>query len=213
MSYYLPTEYGAADLILDAMVDLLTLKCQTEVDTGDVSRAVTIKAGPRQAAPESVSILIHENDPDAPSSFPNRPMRYRGTKATPGMTDPYSASQSERSSPGYVQIGGGSQYTRTYVIEVEVYGRSMPVGVDMEREDVRRVTAVVTSRLTKALLEAGPHIGTDRQIHDDFGGYVVQGPFPDISWVDPEEGESLVMRKYLRFWYSMALDWSTDDWV
>jgi hypothetical protein len=51
MSNYLPTDRGIEDLMLTAIDKLLTQELQTEVYTGDVSRAVLVKVGPRQASP------------------------------------------------------------------------------------------------------------------------------------------------------------------
>lgn len=213
MAYYLPTQDGSNYLILDALVDLLTAKCQTEVDTGDISRAALIKVGPLQASPESVTLLLHENDPFDPERWPNRPMKYRLAAPSGGLRgDPYTESESLRATPGRVLIGGGSLYSRAYLLEIEVFGLYMPASVDITRAVARKVMAVVSSRATKALLEAGPSIATGAQVVDDFGGFVVQGPFMDTSWTDPEESESLLIRVFLRFWYQMALDWSTNAW-
>jgi len=210
---YLPTQDGANHLILDALTDLLTLKLQTEISQNDVSRAAEIKVGPLQATPESVAVLIHENDPFNAAGWPNRPMKFRTPRPTGGIVeDPYSDSSSLRTTGGSSLVGGGSQYTRAYTLEIQVYGLYMPAGIDITREGVRRVASTVSARATKALLEAGPRINTGSLVIDDFGGYVVDGPFMDTSWTDPEESESLVSTVYLRLWYRMALDWSTDDW-
>lgn len=213
--YYMPTELGTEDLILDAIVDLLTSKCQTAVDTGDVTRAVTIKAGPRQAAPESVSILIHENDPDSPSAYPDRPLRYRSPNPGFGGVltgDPYADSARGRTTSGTELIGGGSIYSKAYTLEIEVFGRFMPAGLDIDREEVRAIASTVTRRAVRALIEAGPKIGTGSSVGDDFGGEVCLGPFMDTAWTDQEEGEALTVRRFIRFYYKLALDWSTDDW-
>lgn len=210
---YLPTEDGSNHLILDALTDLLTLKCQTEVSANDLSRVNEVKVGPMQATPEGVMLLIHENDPFSPESWSNRPMRYRNVQASGALSNqPYEDTTSERTTAGRILMGGGSQYSRAYVLQVVVFGPYMPSGIDITRPVVRRVASTVSARATKALLEAGPKIGTGLQIIDDFGGYVIQGPFLDTSWTSPEESESLIVNVYLRFWYHMALDWSTDEW-
>jgi len=215
VAYYIPPELGTGDLILDAIVALLTAKCQTEVDTGDVTRAVTIKAGPQQAAPDSISILLHENDPDNPTNWPDRPLRYRSPNPGFGGVlsgDPYAESARGRTTSGVELIGGGSIYSKAYTMEIIVFGRGMPAGVDVEREDVRSIASIVTRRSVRALIEAGPKIGTGSAVSDDFGGEVCLGPFMDTSWTDQEEGEALSVRKYVRFFYKLALDWDTDGW-
>jgi hypothetical protein len=210
MGYYLPTDYGSRDLILDALTDLLTAKCKTEVDTGDVSRAVTVKAGPNEATPESVMILIHENDPMDPQSWVNQPLRYRGITPRGSSLVDQSVSSEDRSnlraSGGLELIGGGSQYKAAYQLEIEIFGRFVP-GLNPTREEVRGIAAAVTARAREALLEAGHTIGTGALVQDDFGGSVIQGPFIDKSWTDQEEGEALRIRRIINFWYHIALDW------
>jgi hypothetical protein len=210
MTYYLPVEKGCEALVLDALVDLLTAKCQTEIDTGDVSRAQIVKAGPRQAAPEAVSILIHENDPDGPTRWPHRPMPYRAPR--PGgrpAADPFSVGEGTRSAVGRVMMGGGSTYALAYLLEMEVFGLYVSSDVDVDREEVRDIAAVAKHRMVQAVLEAGRHIGTGDIIEDDLGMAVIAGPFVDRMWTDPEEGESLIIRKYVRFWYRASWDY---DW-
>jgi len=213
MSSYLPAEFGCEDLILTALHELLTEKCQTELETGDVTRAGLVKVGPAQATPEGVSLLIHENDPDEPARWPHRPMKYRSLSPAGGLSgDVYSEAMSLRTTPGRTLIGGGSMYSRAYTLEIEVFGIYLPTGVDIDREEVRRISSAVTRRAYRAIPEAGPTIGTDRAIQADFGEMIVDGPFMDQSWTDPGEGESLIVRKYLRFWYRTAMEWSTDGW-
>jgi len=72
----LPTEQGVVDKILDAVVDLLTEKLQTDIEENDASRLATIKVGPRQDDPDSVVVLVHENDPDNPAEWPHYPIRW-----------------------------------------------------------------------------------------------------------------------------------------
>ena len=191
MGYYVPAKYGVVDLMLDAMVSLLTDKCIDEIPTGDVSRAQIIKAGYRQESPDSVSIMIYENDPDDPKQNKHRPKR-----------DAFTGSRA--------MVGGGNRYSRAFTIEVEIYGRYMPI--TMTREETRRVASIVSRRIMTALNESGPRIGQDRRIEDDFGESVVNGPHFAQSWADVNEGESLIVRKYIRVWYETSCTWSTDDW-
>lgn len=186
MAYYIPAEYGSEDLALDALVALLTERCGTEVATGDMSRAQIVKAGYRQESPASVSILIYENDPDDPKQHTHRPLRDSAL------------------------VGGGNRYSRAFTMEVEVHGRYMPQSVT--REESRRIASIVVRRAMRALLHAGPKIGQDSGIADDFGETLVNGPFFGRSWADVNEGESLIVRKYVRFWYETSWSWDTDGW-
>lgn len=213
MTSYLPAEYGAEDLILTALHSLLTEKCQAELETGDVTRASLVKVGPAQASPEGVSILLHENDPDDAAGWPHRPMKFRSLNPAGGLSgDVYSEAMSMRTTPGRTMMGGGSMYSRAFLLEIEVFGIYLPSDVSVERETVRRIASVVNRRAVRAMLEAGPKVGTGRAISGDLGEMVVDGPFLDKSWTDPEEGESLIIRKYVRFWYRTSMDWGTDDW-
>ena len=191
MGYYIPAKYGVEDLMLDAMVSLLTDRCQSEVATGDLSRAEIIKAGYRQESPASVSIMIYENDPDDPKENKHRPKR-----------DPVTGTRA--------MVGGGNRYSRAFTLEVEVFGRYMPDTVT--REETRRIASIVVRRAVNALNHAGPNIGQDRRIADDFGESVANGPFFSQSWADVNEGESLIVRKYIRFWYETMCTWDTSDW-
>lgn len=191
MGYYIPAKYGIEDLALDAMVKLLTDRCQLEVATGDMSRAQIVKAGYRQESPDSVSIMVYENDPDDPKENRHRAVR----DATTGSR---------------AMVGGGSRYSRAFTIEVEVYGRYMPDTVT--REESRRIASIVVRRAMNALSHAGPKIGQDNILSDDFGESIVNGPFFGYSWADVNEGESLIVRKYVRFWYMTMCRWDTSEW-
>jgi len=191
MGYYIPARYGVEDLIIDAIVNLLTDKCKTEIATGDISRAEIVKAGYRQEAPGSVNIMVYENDPDQPKDNKHRPMR-----------DSWTGSRA--------MVGGGNKYSRAFSIEVEVYGRYMPT--DVTREESRRIASIVVRRAITALNHAGPKIGQGDIIVDDFGESVLNGPFMGYSWADVNEGESLIVRKVVRLWYETMVDWSTSDW-
>jgi len=189
VAYYIPADYGSEDLALDALVDLLADKCQDEVATGDLSRAVKIKAGYLQESPGAVNILIYENDPDDPKTNPNRPVRIQGSRAL---------------------IGGGSHYSRAFLMEVLVHGQSMPTSIT--REESRRIASIVVRRAMRALTQAGPKMGQDNTITDNFGESFVDGPFFGRSWADNNEGESLIIRKYIQFWYRTSWSWDTDEW-
>ena len=178
------------------MVELLTEKCQTDVYTGDVGYAEIVKSGPRQESPAGISLLLHENDPNTPSAWSHRPM----------PTDP----RGQRVLGNQrVMIGGSCEYVRAFTLEVEAHGRSMDY--DVERDDVRHVASTVAMRCTRALLAAGPKIGTGEYINDGMEKFI-DGPYPGASWVDQEEGEALAVRKYVRFWYRTVISWSTDEW-
>ena len=195
----LPTQSGVEDLMLTAIVSLLTSALQSAIDTGDVSRALVVKAGPRQAAPEAVSVMIHENDPDDPSGWAHKPMGFRRSRASEGPRTAYN----------YSLVGGGSAvYSRAFTIEVEVFGLYFSGLDSVEREDVRKVASTVARRMVRALQDAGPEIGTGNTIQDDFGEIVLQGPFVGDAWTDPEEGESLLVRKFVRVWYQTGNSWN-----
>jgi hypothetical protein len=189
---YLPDQDGVVDLLLTAMETLLVTKLTTEIDTGDVSRAVTIKVGPMQASPDGVFVLLHENDPDDPAQWPHRPVKYnqgRPRDDTVGLS----------ASSDYYLVGGGGLYARAFSAEVVVYGNYLS-GVSVDRDDVRRIAAVVENRLIKALKDAGPDVGTGELLQDDFGEAVVDGPYLDEIRADGG-GESLIERKVVRVWY------------
>ena len=75
-----------------------------------------------------------------------------------------------------------------------------------------KVASVVVNRAMKAILEAGPKIGTGTPVRDDFGKMVIDGPYVGDSWTDPETGEALLVRKFVRLWYKVASSWSTNAW-
>ena len=189
--YYLPAQYGSEDLAIDALVNLLTDKCQYEVATGDLTRAVTVKAGYLQANPGAVNIMIYENDPDDPKQNTHRPMRDKVTGARH-------------------RVGGGSLYSRAFLIEVLVQGSSMPTNIT--RAESRRIASIVVRRVMRALLYAGPKMGQGGEITDSFGETYVNGPFFGRSWADNNEGESKIVRKYIQVWYITSWDWDTDGW-
>ncbi len=210
-SYYIPLETSIVDEIVTAIGNLLTEKLITDVSEYDVTRAVVIKAGPRQDDPESITVLIHENDPDNPSQWAHSPKSFRTPRPSGGLTsNRYTDMEQIRVSSGRVKMGGGSLYTRAFTLEIEVFGMYV-VGVDIDRETTRRIAAIVENRATQALLEAGRRIGTGTLIRDSFNEYVVDGPFLGDSWTDPEQGESLIVRKYIQFWYMTSKDWSMNE--
>jgi hypothetical protein len=211
-SYFIPDQTSIVDVIVSAIKDLLTVKLIDEVHEYDATRAVLIKAGPRQDDPESVTIMIHENHPDSPDQWPHAPKTFRSIHDSGGMVgDKYTEVERLRVTAGRVMMGGGSQYTRAFTIEIEIFGMYVP-DLDVDRDMVRQIAALVENRATKALLEAGPKIGTNALIRDSFGEYVVEGPFLGNSWTDPEQGESLIVRKYIQIWYRTSKSWSTSEW-
>jgi len=210
-----PIDVGVTDKILNAMQDLLTLKCQTEVGINDASRIGTIKVGLLQDQPTGVVVLLHENDPDDPKQWPHRPLRWQAHRVNElGASlvgDIYDGLGSQIGTPtGYQLVGGGSQMQYSFTIQIEVWGRFQDVDVD--RSDVGHIAAVVENRVKLTLHEAGPQIGTGQLISDDFGESVVLGPNWGVSWVEQGEGESLIFRKFLRLFYVATQSWSTADW-
>jgi hypothetical protein len=210
MAYTLPTERGIEDLIVTAIVELLTCKLTTEVDTGDVSRAVVTKTGPLQATPNGVTVLVHENDPNDAQKWPHRPVRISSMRTTGSLVgNTYEDETSLRTSLDQTFIGGGSCYSRAFTLEFEAFGLYFPsTGATIEREDVSRVAATVVNRAILALRDAWCNIGTGDQITDDFGESVWDGPYIGETWTDPEAGESLLVRKFVQIWYKTANSWS-----
>jgi len=212
----LPIEQGVVDKILDAIQSLLTTKLQTDVDEDDASRLALIKVGPRQDDPDSVVVLIHENDPDNPKQWPHRPVRYTELSASArlvGMRSPFGETESSqlRASSYYEQVGGGSRMERAFTIEIEVWGDEVP-GLTLERRDAGQLASILENRTIKALREAGSKIGTGSLLADDFGETVMLGPFWGDAWTDQEEGEALIVRKYIRLYYGTTQSWGTGDW-
>jgi len=199
VTIYLPIELGVTDLIITAIVDLLTTRLQYEIDENDASRAALVKTGPRQANPESVAVMVHENDPDDPAAWPHKPLYNTGGGRV---------SESRLRSPGGTTlIGGGSQYSRAFTIEIEVFGNYIS-DLDVTRAVCIRVAGIVENRVVSALLTEGAYIGTGNAITDTFGETVIQGPVIASTWTDPEAGEALIVRKFLRIWYHTSKDWN-----
>lgn len=197
---YLPPEVGIVDVIQDALVDLFQIYLTDEIDEDDVSRATIIKVGPLQADPSRVVVLIHENDPDAPRTWQHQ-MHVRGHGRMVGLSETRAAMDwSGRATIGATRIGGGCEYERSFTLEVQVWGHLVG-GITVTRRDVAHIAAVVTSRALRAMLDAGPQIGTGALVQDDFGESVIVGPYLGDEWAEQEEGESLRVIKYLQFWY------------
>jgi len=183
----MPTEEGVVDKILSALVSLAETKLRDDIDSDDISRAVMIKVGPRQDDPEPVVVLFHENDPYNPDQWTHFPVRYERNRPVGGLVGAHDAARLRfRPQSGYEQ--------------------------NMTRERVRHVASVVENRLRKALHDAGPKIGTGDIIRGDFGEYVLQGPYFGESWVDQEEGEAMIVRKVVRFYYLTVEVWNTSAW-
>lgn len=214
---HLPVEQGIVDKILDAIQVLLTTKLHDEVDPGDASRLATIKVGPRQDDPSSVVILIHENDPDNAKEWPHYPVRYErlaDTGLTTGRRTIFGGEGEAaqlRHSYGYELVGGGSRMARAFTIQIEVWGDEVP-NLTLERRDVGQLASVLENRSIKALREAGPKINTGDLLTDSFGESVMAGPFWGDAWTDQEEGESLIVRKMIRFYYHTSQSWDTNAW-
>jgi len=209
----LPTEQGIADIIMDNVVALLTEKLQTDIDETDASRLRLIKVGPKQDDPEGVDIMIHENNPDSPGSWPHRPVRYKTPRPMGGFIGrAYDDMQSElRTISGYELVGGGSQMAYAFTAEIEIWGDEIP-DIDPSRRDVGQLASIVEQRTKKALQDAGPAIGTGARVVDDFGNAVARGPFYGDAWTSYGEGEALIVRKYMQFYYVCSVSWSTDAW-
>jgi hypothetical protein len=208
---YIPTEEGITDKVLDALLDFLTEKLQTDVPADDASRATTLKVGPRQDDPTAVVVLIHENHPDDPDEWPHRPIPYRGTRRRGGyVRDVYDQPQ-VRADAGYELVGGGSRMAYAFTIEIEIWGDEVE-GLTLTRREVGQIAAVVTHRTVNALKAAGPKIGTGALLCDDFGETIVQGPYWGKPRTMQEEGEALIVHKHLPLYYIAAQEWGTNDW-
>jgi hypothetical protein len=215
MAYHMPTSADSlADLALEAIEALLTAKLQTEVDTGDISRATTIKVGYRQAKPTGVNILIFENDEDSPEKWPHRPVKPKTQRPTGQLVGSQATDSARLFAPqGLHFIGGGSMYGAAFTVKLQIFGRMLPKidGSMVTREQARRVATVVERRIRKALHEAGPNIGAGG-VADDFGGRFVNGPFMGRHWTEQAEGESLNILKTIQFWYVASENWNTNEW-
>jgi len=213
MTVTMPTEEGIADIIMDDVVALLTEKLQADISEDDASYLRLIKVGPKQDDPQGVDIMIHENDPNSPSSWPHRPVRYKTPRRMGGFIgQPYNEMQAElRTISGFELVGGGSQMAYAFTVELEIWGDEIP-DVNLERREVGQLASIIEQRTRKSLQDAGPKIGTDSLVTDDFGNTVQRGPFFGDSWTSYEEGEALIVRKYVQFYYVCSVAWSTDAW-
>jgi hypothetical protein len=197
----MPTDTGIVDAILSAILDVLEEGLQTNVATGDFSRASIVQVGPRQVGPEGVNVLIHENDPDGEARFRHSLIPWKiPRKDSQGKTDDLT---------GTSLIGGGSQEKMYFCVEVEVFGNFIS-GANLTKPQVRAVAAVVEGRAKTALRSAGHFIGTGALIRSSFGEYVVQGPFIESGQNDQEEGEALIVRRKFHFWYHVVEDYDTE---
>jgi len=219
MTVTLPTTQGIVDKVLDALVDYLTLKLQTEIGETDASRLTTIKVGPLQDSPTRVNVLVHENDPDNPNQWPHAPIRYREQRSTgelvgtPRTFGTEGAGAMLRHAAGMDLIGGGSRMHRAFSLELIVWGLEFQSDIPtIARRDVGQLAAIIENRIIRALKQAGPKIGSGSAITDDFGEMVHDGPYLGEGWTEYEEGEGLQVRKRIRFYYITQVDWSTDAW-
>jgi len=213
----LPAEQGIIDKILDALVALLTLKLQTDISATDASRLQTIKVGPRQDDPAAVVVLLHENDPSEAMLWPHFPLRYPEMTRNAELVQQRTMFGGEKTSwqlrhtPGYELVGGGSRIARAFTAEIEIWGDEIE-GLTLERRDVGQLASVVENRLIQTLKKAGPKIGQATPITDSFGESIQMGPFFGDFWTDQEEGEALIVRKYVRFYYACTQTWDTSEW-
>lgn len=198
MGQQIPAERGVVDLILVAMENLLVTGLQVAIATGDATRAQLIKVGPRQAGPESVSVLLHEGDPDNVELWSHKAKAW----PRPGGVDKNQGDDvgGVRPSSNMFLVGGGSQYSRAFTIEVEIFGRYLQ-GFNASREETRRVASVVEGRIMQTLYAGGHTIGTGELVRDNFNEYVVMGPFFGDTMTEQEEGEALIVRKKIRCYY------------
>jgi len=213
----LPVEQGVVDIIMDAMVDLFTLKLQTEIDKNDASRLTEIKVGPLQDDPTGIVVLIHENDPEDPRQWPHYPLRYRELQPSGtliGQTTARGESEQTqlRHSTHFQMVGGGSRMARCFTIALEVWGDEILTDTPLERRDAGHLAAVIENRIIKTLLDAGPKIGTGNLITDSFGESVMMGPYLGDCWTNQEEGEALIVRKYIRVYYVTTQSWTIAAW-
>jgi hypothetical protein len=199
---------------MDALVALLTLKLKTEIGAADASRLEEAGVGPKQDDPAGVDIRIHENSLDSPESWPHRPVRYRTPRPMGGFigSSEYEGMQRElRTMTGYELVGGGGQMAFAFTAELEVRGEEI-ADIKPGRRDVGQLMGIVSMRLRKALQDAGPKIGTGDLISDDFGNVTQRGPFFGRAWIDYPEGEGLMARMMIRFYYICTVSWNTDEW-
>ena len=209
----LPQEEGVIDKILNALVDLVTLRLKTEIHESDASRLVWVGVGFKQDDPLGVDVAVQETDPDSPSSGPHRPESYRVPRRQ-GLVGapPLDRAQDEiRTFSGFETLGGGSRMTRRFTAVVMVNADEID-DITPTRRDVGQLGSVAENRLLRAITEAGPQIGTGSLIVGDFGESVQMGPFFGDMWTDYPEGEAHKLRKYVRFGYHTTRAWNTDDW-
>jgi len=213
MTVTMPMEQGIIDMIMDAIVALLTLKLRTEVSATDASRLDVAGVGPKQDDPAGVDIRIHENALDSPESWPHKPVRYKTPRKMGGFIgSPYEDLENDlRTLSGFELVGGGGQMAFAFTAELEVRGEEI-ADIDPERRDVGQLIGVVAMRLRRALQAAGAKIGTGDLITDDFGNTTQRGPFFGRAWIDYPEGEGLMARMMIRFYYVCTVSWNTDEW-
>ena len=216
MTQALPSELGICDRVLDALCDLITDKMQTQYPATEATRVASIKVGPQQDDPRSVLILLHENDPENPSAWPHRPQPYREMGDSGQLIgtriggSPFGEQRPLRQQAGYQMVGGSSRMARAFSADIEVWGNEFTVA--LTRRQIGQIASIVENRLIKTLNEAGPKIGTGDMITDDFGESVQLGPFWGDGWTDQEEGEALIARKRVSFYYVTIQAWGTGNW-
>jgi hypothetical protein len=197
----MPTDKGIIDEILSAMLDVLLAGLQTNVATGDFSRASIIQVGPRQVGPEGVDVMIHENDPDGDARFRHSLIPWKiSRKNSEGKTDELT---------GTTLVGGGSQHKMYFCVEIEVFGNFI-TGANLTKPEVRAIASVVEGRAKSALRSAGHFIGTGALVRSSFGEYVVQGPIIESGQNDQEEGEAMILRRKFFLWYHVVEDYAIE---
>ncbi len=195
MSFLTP-HTGIEDEIISLLVDLLTRKLRVEIDPSDVTRAEVIIAGPLQDDPSAVNVMIHENDPLDPADWPHFPIPQTNIDRS---GSPSHLSRNYQIPLGYEMMGGAARMGYCFTLEIDIRGDEMDLAT--EREDVRQIAAAVSARAWQAIKAAGSTIDTSDLVQDDFGTYVVMGPFRGEFWTDQQAGEPQIARRYLRFFY------------
>ena len=193
---FLTPHTGLEDAIITQLLALLERCLRDEIDADDVTRAGVIQAGPLQDDPEAINVMLHENDPLDPAGWAHFPIPYTDVNQA---GRPGHLSRNYQIPIGYEMVGGGARMGYCFTLEVAVFGDETTLV--LENEDVRQLAAAVSARAWQAIKEAGPTIGTNETVRDDYGAYVILGPSRGQFWTDQQAGEAQIARRYLRFFY------------
>ena len=205
MAYFMPSEEGLTYKVTDALEDLLTLECKTEIDTEDLSYAGIVKVGRIQDEPTLVNVLIHESFHLSPQQWTHGPLRFPAASTRGGtLSDEMADIERLRTTTGRMTIGQQRVNSRAFTVEIQIWGNMAPE-TTLTRRQVAHLGSVVESRVIRTLVNAQYAIGTGGQIEDDFGEFVTDGPFFGDFWTQREEGESLRIQKFIQFWYRTGL--------